>query len=410
MALGIVNVTENGITPIERGGTGKTTAGAALQALGGFSKSGGTIKGTVAINGKVTMEGALQQGYQNTASGSCSHAEGTGTTAGGSFSHAEGWETTTSGSSAHAEGDTTTASGSSAHAEGNETIASGWGSHAEGHGTESSGWYSHAQGAFTEARARNSFTAGNETLAAAENQFVIGNANVESTDKNDIFIIGNGITRNSAGAMSNCLRVTKSSGVYSNSTYHSTGADYAEYFQWKDRNSNNEDRVGLFVTLDGEEIRIANSNDDNYILGIVSVCPSVCGEAHEDQWKDMYLTDIYGRPILEEVTVPDEFIMLPDLENPGKRIKTLIQEAHTEIRQKVNENYDGTQQYIPRSKRPEWSAVGLLGKLVVIDDGVCKVNDWCTAGEGGIAVKSEQKTRFKVMARLDQNHIKVMML
>ena len=48
--------------------------------------------------------------------------------------------------------------------------------------------------------------------------------------------------------------------------------------------------------------------------------------------------------------------------------------------------------------------------MVVIDDGVCKVNDWCTAGEGGIAVKSEQKTRFKVMARLDQNHIRVMML
>lgn len=208
--------------------------------------------------------------------------------------------------------------------------------------------------------------------------------------------------------MSNCLRVTKASGVYSNSTYHSTGADYAEYFQWKDRNSNNEDRVGLFVTLDGEEISIAKPNDD--ILGIVSACPSVCGETHEDQWKGMYQTDIYGRPILEEVTIPDEFIMLPDPQNPEKTIKTLIREAHTEIRQKLNENYDSTQQYIPRSKRPEWSAVGLLGKLVVIDDGMCEVNGWCTAGEGGIAVKSEQKTHFKVMARLDQNHIRVMML
>ena len=408
MALGIVNVTENGITPIERGGTGKTTAGEALKALGGFSEKGGTIKGAVTIKEKVTIEKDLQQGYQNTASGSCSHAEGTGNTASGYASHAEGWETTASETGAHAEGRETTASETGAHAEGDGTIASGWGSHAEGHGSKTTGWYAHAQGAFTEARARNSFTAGNETLAAAENQFVIGNANVESTDKADIFIIGNGITRNLASAMSNCLRVTKSSGVYSNSTYHSTGADYAEYFQWKDRNSNYEDRVGLFVTLDGEEISIAKPNDD--ILGIVSACPSVCGESHQDQWKDMYITDIYGRPILEEITIPDEFIMLPDPQNPEKTIKTLIQEAHTEIRQKLNENYDSTQRYIPRSKRPEWSAVGLLGKLVVIDDGVCKVNDWCTAGEGGIAVKSEQKTRFKVMARLDQNHIKVMML
>ena len=408
MALGIVNIPENGVTPIERGGTGKTTASEALKALGGFSERGGTITGTVTIKEKVIIERDLQQGYQTTASGSCSHAEGSGNTASGYTSHAEGWKTTASETGAHAEGYETTASETGAHAEGDETIASGMYSHAEGWGTKASGNYAHAQGAFTEARATHSFAAGNETLAAAENQFVIGKANIESTDKNDIFIIGNGITRNLASAMSNCLRVTKASGVYSNSTYHSTGADYAEYFQWKDRNSNNEDRVGLFVTLDGEEISIAKPNDD--ILGIVSACPSVCGETHEDQWKGMYQTDIYGRPILEEVTIPDEFIMLPDLQNPEKTIKTLIREAHTEVRQKLNENYDSTQQYIPRSKRPEWSAVGLLGKLVVIDDGMCEVNGWCTAGEGGIAVKSEQKTRFKVMARLDQNHIRVMML
>ena len=410
MALGNVNVTDNGITPIERGGTGKTTASEALKALGGFSEKGGTIKGSVTIDGKVILGKEVQEGYKTTANGTASHAEGVNSIANGSFSHAEGWETTTSdeATSAHAEGYKTTVSGSYAHAEGKETIASGRYSHAEGWGSEASGNYAHAQGAFTEARAMHSFAAGEETLAAAENQFVIGNANIESTDKNDIFIIGNGITRNSASAMSNCLRVTKASGVYSNSTYHSTGADYAEYFQWKDRNSNNEDRVGLFVTLDGEEISIAKPNDD--ILGIVSACPSVCGETHEDQWRGMYQTDIYGRPILEEVTIPDEFIMLPDPQNPEKTIKTLIREAHTEIRQKLNENYDSTQQYIPRSKRPEWSAVGLLGKLVVIDDGMCEVNGWCTAGEGGIAVKSEQKTRFKVMARLDQNHIRVMML
>ena len=184
MALGIVNVTENGITPIERGGTGKTTAGEALKALGGFSERGGTITGNVTINENVIMKKTVQEGYNTTASGS--------------FSHAEGWETTTSdeATSAHAEGYKTTVSGSYAHAEGKETIASGCYSHAEGWGTEASGNYAHAQGAFTEARATHSFTAGNETLAAAENQFVIGTANKESTDKNDIFIIGNGITRN----------------------------------------------------------------------------------------------------------------------------------------------------------------------------------------------------------------------
>jgi len=56
MALGIVNVTENGITPIERGGTGKTTAGEALQALGGFSEKGGTISGDVIMQGNLNMK------------------------------------------------------------------------------------------------------------------------------------------------------------------------------------------------------------------------------------------------------------------------------------------------------------------------------------------------------------------
>jgi len=58
MALGIVNVTESGITPIERGGTGKTTATEALKALGGFSEKGGTISGDVIMQGNLNMKNA----------------------------------------------------------------------------------------------------------------------------------------------------------------------------------------------------------------------------------------------------------------------------------------------------------------------------------------------------------------
>ena len=85
----------------------------------------------------------------------------------------------------------------------------------------------------------------------------------------------------------------------------------------------------------------------------------------------------------------------------------VIEQAHTEIRQKLNPKYDNTKEYIPRSERPEWDAVGVLGKLVAIDDGSCEENGWCRVGQCGIATKSEQKTRFRVMKRLDQNHIKI---
>lgn len=291
-------------------------------------------------------------------------------------------------------------------AEGISTQASGMHSHAEGSNTEASGIYAHTEGRNTKATALCTHAGGYFTIAAAPRQTVIGENNKESTDSRDVFIIGNGSGDTSR---SNCLRVTNANGVYSNSTYKSSGADYAEFFQWFDDNPNNEDRVGLFVTLDGEKIRLAEPEDD-YILGIVSGCPSILGDVYDDNWKGMYETDIYGRPIFEEVEVPAETMEVPDPENPEQTITKVICKAHKEIRQKLNPNYDPTQEYIPRSERPEWDAVGMMGKLVVIDDGTCKGNGWCTVGNGGIATNSEKRTKYRVMARLDKTHVKIMIL
>ena len=163
------------------------------------------------------------------------------------------------------------------------------------------------------------------------------------------------------------------------------------------------------MTLEGEKIRLAQPEDD-FILGIVSAEPSVCGDVYDDQWKGMYLYDIYGRPLWEDVEVPDETIEEPDPENPGETITRIIIPAHTEHRQKLNPDYDNTQSYVPRSERPEWDAVGMLGKLVVRDDGTCEVNGWCTVGENGVATHSGIRTKYRVMARLDESHIRVLIL
>ena len=367
--------------PISKGGTGATSASTALNNLGGFPKSGGRIEGSVAQgNSGVFAQGryAHGEGYETNANGDYSHAEGyrAATATGSMYSHAEGMNSGTTGESCHAEGFSTRANGDYSHSEGQYTTANGLASHAGGCGT----------------------------IASANYQTTIGKYNKESTAETDEFIIGNGT---GPSARSNCLRVTNANGVYSNSTYKSSGADYAELFQWIDDNPEKEDRVGLFVTLVGERIRIAKPTD-KHILGVVSGCPSVLGDVYDDQWKGMYETDIYGRPILEEVEVPAETIEIPDPENPEQTITQVIREAHKEIRQKLNSDFDNTQEYIPRSNRPEWDAVGMLGKLVAIDDGSCEVDGYCTVGEGGIATKSEQETSFYVMARLDKNHIKVM--
>ncbi|MDO5785263.1 MAG: peptidase G2 autoproteolytic cleavage domain-containing protein [Eubacteriales bacterium] len=82
----------------------------------------------------------------------------------------------------------------------------------------------------------------------------------------------------------------------------------------------------------------------------------------------------------------------------------------TLIRQKLNPDYDNSQTYIPRSERPEWDAVGMMGKLVVLDDGSRAVNGWCSVGQNGVAVNSDTKTKYRVMERLDETHIRVLVM
>ncbi|WP_242840917.1 peptidase G2 autoproteolytic cleavage domain-containing protein [Butyrivibrio sp. AE3004] len=72
--------------------------------------------------------------------------------------------------------------------------------------------------------------------------------------------------------------------------------------------------------------------------------------------------------------------------------------------------YDPTREYIPRSSRPEWSAVGLLGKLVCIDDGTAQVNSYVKVNDNSIATASTERTKYRVMERLDESHIKIMIL
>lgn len=237
-----------------------------------------------------------------------------------------------------------------------------------------------------------------------QHQTAIGKYNLESSNMNDAFIIGKGFSE----ARANCFRVNHQ-GVYASGNYNASGADYAELFEWMDGNSEGVDRVGRFVTLEGKNIRLAGPGD-GYILGIVSGAPSVVGDVYDDQWQGMYLTDIFGRPIMEDVEVPDVTEEFPDPEDPEKTITRVIIPAHTERRQKLNPDYDNTQPYIPRTERPEWDAVGMLGKLVAVDDGTCAVNGWAKVGAGGAATASEEQTRFRVMERLDESHVRILIL
>lgn len=213
-----------------------------------------------------------------------------------------------------------------------------------------------------------------------------------NTNANGVLVIGNGTEK---GGRSNAFRVTADGAVYGQSAFNSTGADYAEYFEWKDGNANSDDRVGLFVTMDGEKIRIAN-NDDAYIIGVVSGAPAIIGNSYNDQWRNMYVTDEFGRVKYEDVMVPAE------TDGDGN----IIRDEHVETRARLNPDYDASKSYDGRESRKEWSAVGMLGVLAVKDDGTCEVNGYCKPTDDGMATKSD--TGYRVVARIADNIIKVL--
>lgn len=213
-----------------------------------------------------------------------------------------------------------------------------------------------------------------------------------NSNTDNLVVIGNG----TVSAKSNAFRVTRGGAVYGLSAFNSTGADYSEFYEWIDANPNSEDRVGIFVTLDGKKIKPASDGD--YILGVVSGLPCIIGNADED-WLGKYIRDEFGRLVTEEYEVD----ILDEEGNPTG-------ETYTDLRYKLNPDYDGSQKYIERKDRPEWSTVGMLGVLSVKDDGTCTVNEYCKPSENGIATAADTYIpgqTYRVVNRVSENVVEI---
>ena len=350
------------------------------------------------------------EGYNTLAQARGSHAEGLVTTASEISSHAEGYKTTASGNSSHAEGDNTLAQARGSHAEGYKTTASGDSSHAEGYNTTASGNSSHAEGLITTASGAFSHAEGCYTTASNYASHVSGKFNAAMTTGGEVgnttgtaFVIGNGLNNS---ALSNAFSVQFDGIVKAKSTITaSTTADYAEFFEWLDENPNNEDRVGHFVTLDGDKIKIATSEDD-YILGIVSGEPFVLGNGDCDTWNGMFLHDEFRRTIYEPA--PKMIEILDSEGNPTGEYKE-VEGKYEGTRPVLNPDYDPTQKYISRFDRAEWSPVGMLGVLAVLHDGTAEVNGYVTVNNQGIATKCTRDTRnsYRVIKKVSDKVVEV---
>jgi hypothetical protein len=156
----------------------------------------------------------------------------------------------------------------------------------------------------------------------------IQNARTNSSNYN--FII-----TSSGNGSDNEFKLRGDGNAYADGSWNGGGADYAEYFEWDDGNTANEDRRGFSVVLVNNKLRKATADDDaGLIIGVVSGNPSVVGDTDMDAWKHKYLRDDYGTYQRDE---NDERILNPD--------------------------YNPDQEYTSRENRPEWDTVGLMGKL-----------------------------------------------
>jgi hypothetical protein len=135
-------------------------------------------------------------------------------------------------------------------------------------------------------------------------------------------------------ASGNVFRVRGDGTVYGTGTYNSSGADYAELFEWDDGNPTAEDRRCKTVVLTNSgKIRLSVPSDDPWnVAGVVSTRPSVVGDSYWNQWSEKYIRNKFG----DEIT--------------------------------LNPEYDANVVYIQREERPEWDPIGLVGKLRVLPD------------------------------------------
>ena len=295
-----------------------------------------------------------------------------------------------------------------------EAISAYYGGFANGYGVYRSRWDStgreqettelkaygkgaHAEGYNTQALHVAAHTSGNGTKSALAYQTVCGQVNKATTDS--LFVVGNGtygateLDRNESNALE--CRTTGSLAI--GGSLIQNASDYAECFEWDDGNKDKEDRIGYIVTLEGNKIRFADSTDD--ILGIISGTAGVIGNAAELDWKDRYLTDEYGRIIYDEIELEQTTC---DPNDPEKEIVETIRRKVP----RINPDFDSTLEYVPRTERPEWGIVGLMGQIYVRDNGLAIIGGYVTPTRG-IATPSLEPTRMRVMERINDHIIRV---
>jgi len=229
--------------------------------------------------------------------------------------------------------------------------------HAEGYGTTANYAYSHAEGL--------------GTVTGMENQLAVGIYNKVTITSS--FVVGNGYDFMGV-TLSNAFRVDMDGDCFAGGTFTGGGADYAEYFESVDGTTI---PYGTVVELENGKIKVCTTASN--AIGVISAKPSVLGNSDEgtgDDWVNKYQKDIWGNYLTQEIEqlIHNGFeqILNPDyVEGSNPLQPQYINGAEQFITKTrtvriLNPDFDPEATYIPRSQRPEWNVVGLLGQIKVL--------------------------------------------
>ena len=411
---------------------------------------------------KATGDTSHAEGSQTSAFGFISHAEGFNTIASGTTSHAEGSYTVAGGQNSHAGGEGIStarviANGRASFAHfrrtsttstigvfgANSAILGGYNHSIDS--TSDSSYIIGGEDGIINAVSLSSGIVGGvlNTISSGQFSSILGGANnlIDGFSSSAI-IGGDGVTVNTVsniialggsgygdsglvddnqiigGVSSRKFRVNLNNGsVYGVGAFNTSGADYSEYFEWNDLNLNNENRIGYFVSLvNGDKIEINNKN----IIGIISSSPSIIGDAQSEDWSEKYLKDEFGIKIIKKYNkykLKDIFIWIDDKNNIYSKLPNeddLLGDLYVEnidgkeFVKSINEyilnpNYSKKENYIPREDRPEWSPVGLLGKLRVRTPEKITSNK-ISADKNGMAINGTDYHVLKTIKEFDGDY------
>ncbi|WP_436890063.1 peptidase G2 autoproteolytic cleavage domain-containing protein [Mammaliicoccus sciuri] len=218
-----------------------------------------------------------------------------------------------------------------------------------------------------------------ETLPGAYCQTIVNSRGVKSPG-NYHFLLGYGV--NGADYANTTIDMGSLSGDIKTKGTVSSGQNFGDYAEYFESQSGQAIPNGTIVTLDGRYVRKAQINDKP--IGIISGTAGVILGDQMFHHKDKFLKDEFGVTLTE----------LQMKEWQDDEGNWYSEEVEVPIPNPDYVEYE--EEYIPRSERPEWNVVGLVGQVFTRFKGELKPNDYIKS-DNGVGVRDNVNGHYRVL-------------